>query len=135
MTFHGGELAKVYDDALDGGFGLVASNVAESNATIGLIEGAARVDSDLLLQPSEGARSFAGNGDPVAGLKAMGTHIELIADEYDVGVFPNVDHQTDLEFVGTCEPLYRTWFSSPSNAPRSSASSTLRSRTSAIRSK
>lgn len=75
MTYHGGaELAAVYDDARDHGFGLVASNVA-----MGLIEGAARADSDLLLPMSNGACTFAGNGDPIAGLRAMGTYIERIA--------------------------------------------------------
>ena len=100
MTFYGGhELQMVYDDALDSGFGLVASNIAEPNILIGLVEGAARVNSDLLLQMSNGACSFAGNGDPIAGLKAMGNYIGLIADQYDIGVFLNMDHQTDLETI------------------------------------
>ncbi|MFW6435226.1 MAG: class II fructose-bisphosphate aldolase [Halovenus sp.] len=97
--FGGTELASVYGAALDEGFGLIASNVAEPNTMIGLIEGAARVDSDLLLQMSNGACSFAGNGDPIAGLQAMGNYIELIADQYDVGVFLNMDHQTDLDTI------------------------------------
>ena len=58
----------MYDDALDEGFGLVASNVAEPNVMMGLMEGAAHVGSDLLIQLSGGACSFAGIGDPVAGL-------------------------------------------------------------------
>jgi len=100
MTFHGGsDLATVYDDALDSGFGLIASNIAEPNTMIGLMEGAERVDSDLLLQLSNGACTFAGNGDPIAGLKAMGNYIELIAEQYDIGVFLNMDHQTDLKTI------------------------------------
>ncbi len=100
MTFYGGtELATVYNDALDEGFGLTASNIAEPNTMMGLMEGAARVDSDLLLQLSNGACTFAGNGDPIAGLKAMGTYIELIADQYDIGVFLNMDHQTNLDTI------------------------------------
>ena len=86
MSFRGGsDLATVYDDALDEGFGLIASNIAEPNVLIGLIKGAARVDSDLLLQMSNGACSFAGNGDPIAGLQAMGTYIEQIAAPYEIG--------------------------------------------------
>ncbi len=100
MAFYSGaELATVYDDALDGGFGLTASNIAEPNTMIGLMEGAQRVNSDLLLQLSNGACTFAGNGDPIAGLQAMGTYIDLIADQYDIGVFLNMDHQTDLETI------------------------------------
>ncbi|PSP94815.1 fructose-bisphosphate aldolase [Halobacteriales archaeon QS_4_62_28] len=100
MTFHGGsELAAVYEDALDEGFGLIASNIAEPNTMMGLMEGASRVDSDLLLQMSNGACTFAGNGDPIAGLKAMGNYIDLIAAQYDVGVFLNMDHQTDMKTI------------------------------------
>ena len=100
MTFYGGtELASVYEEALDEGFGLVASNVAEPNVMIGLLQGAAQADSDLLLQMSNGACTFAGNGDPVAGLQAMGNYIDLLAAQYDVGVFLNMDHQTDLDTI------------------------------------
>ncbi|MFD1598318.1 class II fructose-bisphosphate aldolase [Halobellus rarus] len=100
MPFYGGsELANVYDDALEKGFGLVASNIAEPNIMMGLMEGAARKNSDLLLQLSGGASTFAGNEDPVDGLKAMGAYIDTIADQYDIGVFLNMDHQTDLEFI------------------------------------
>ncbi|WP_336024984.1 class II fructose-bisphosphate aldolase [Halobellus salinisoli] len=100
MPFYGGsELANVYDDALEEGFGLVASNIAEPNVMMGLMEGASRANSDLLLQLSGGACTFAGNEDPVDGLEAMGAYIDTIADQYDIGVFLNMDHQTDPEFI------------------------------------
>jgi len=100
MGFYGGTaLASVYEEALDGGFGLIASNIAEPNTMMGLMEGATEADSDLLLQMSNGACTFAGNGDPIAGLRAMGNYIDLIADQYDIGVFLNMDHQTDLETI------------------------------------
>ncbi len=100
MPYYGGtELAAVYEDALTEGFGLIASNIAEPNTMIGLMEGASRADSDLLLQMSNGACTFAGNGDPITGLQAMGNYIELIADQYDIGVFLNMDHQTDLDTI------------------------------------
>jgi fructose-bisphosphate aldolase class II len=100
VTFYGGtELASVYDEALDGRFGLVASNIAEPNTMTGLMQGAAKADSDLLLQMSNGACTFAGNGDPIAGLQAMGNYIDIVAAQYDVGVFLNMDHQTDLDTI------------------------------------
>jgi len=100
VTFYGGqELSTIYDDALTSGFGLVASNIAEPNTMMGLMKGAQQADSDLLLQMSNGACTFAGNGDPIAGLQAMGNYIQLIADQYDIGVFLNMDHQTDLDII------------------------------------
>lgn len=95
----GSELSDVYDDALEKGFGLVASNIAEPNTMMGLMEGASRVESDLMLQLATGACTFAGNGDPIAGLQAMGNYIGLIAEQYDIGVFLNMDHQTDIEAI------------------------------------
>ncbi|WP_181686080.1 class II fructose-bisphosphate aldolase [Halorhabdus salina] len=100
MAFYGGdELSKVYDEALDEGFGLVASNIAEPNTMMGLMEGADQADSDLLIQMSAGACRFAGNGDAEAGLRAMGNYIDTIAEAYDIGVFLNMDHQTDMDFI------------------------------------
>ena len=100
MSFYdGSELATVYDDALEEGFGLIASNIAEPNTMIGLMEGAARNDSDLLLQASAGACRFAGNGDAKAGLKALGGYIDALAEGFDIGVFLNMDHQTDMDFI------------------------------------
>ncbi len=100
MPFYKGDkLADVYEDALYEGYGLVASNVAEPNVMMGLMKGAERANSDLLLQMSNGACTFAGNGDPIAGLKAMGNYIDLIANQFDVGVFLNMDHQTDLNTI------------------------------------
>jgi len=66
---------------------------------MGLMQGAQRANSDLLLQMSNGACSFAGNGDPIAGLQAMGNYIDLIAAQYDIGVFLNMDHQTNLDTI------------------------------------
>ncbi|MFB6074742.1 MAG: class II fructose-bisphosphate aldolase [Haloarculaceae archaeon] len=100
MAFYGGaELDAVYDRALEDGFGLIASNIAEPNVMMGLMAGAEQADSDLLLQMSAGACRFAGDGDAEAGLRAMGNYIDLIADGYDVGVFLNMDHQTDMAFI------------------------------------
>ena len=85
MPFYGGdELDAVYDKALEQGFGLVASNFAEPNVMMGLMEGADSVNSDLLLQLSAGACRFAGNGDAEAGLRALGTYIDTIAEQYDI---------------------------------------------------
>ena len=100
MPFYGGSaLESVYDEALKEGYGLVASNIAEPNIMLGLMEGASQADSDLLLQLSNGACTFAGNGDPITGLQVLGNYIELVADQYDIGVFLNMDHQTNLEII------------------------------------
>jgi fructose-bisphosphate aldolase class II len=95
----GKELRNVYDRAKDEKYAFIASNFAEPNILIGLIKGSNRVDSDIVLQLSRSACEFAGDGNPVAGLRTMGNYIENIADKYQIGVFLNMDHLKDMEFI------------------------------------
>ncbi|MFB6290728.1 MAG: class II fructose-bisphosphate aldolase [Candidatus Bipolaricaulia bacterium] len=88
----GSELEKVYERAKESGYGFIASNIAEPNILIGLLRAARERNSDLVLQLSNGASKFAGNGDPVRGLRVMSNYIEELADNYDFGVFLNMDH-------------------------------------------
>ncbi len=88
----GTELEKVYGEAREGGYGFIASNIVEPNILIGLLEAAGEKNSDLVLQMSNGASRFAGNGDPVRGLRAMSNYINELAAEYDFGTFLNMDH-------------------------------------------
>lgn len=102
MPFSGGkELKKAYKKAKEGEYGFIASNIAEPNVLIGLLEGSSRKNSDLLVQLSRSASTFAGNGNDLAGLKALGNYIETLADDYDIGVFLNMDHlkPENMEFI------------------------------------
>ncbi len=95
----GEELRKVYEKAKDEEYGFIASNIAEPNILMGLLDGSDEMDSDLITQLSHSASKFAGNGNDVAGLKAMGNYIDTLADDYDIGVFLNMDHLTNLDFI------------------------------------
>lgn len=108
LTFKGGEeLRKVYEKAKREGYGFIASNVAEPNILMGLLEGSSEKNSDLVTQLSHSASSFAGNGNDVAGLKAMGNYIEVLAEDYDIGVFLNMDHlkPDNMDFIEACIDL------------------------------
>lgn len=100
MPLKGGEeLKKVYEKAKDEEYGFVASNIAEPNILMGLLDGSSEKKSDLVTQLSHSASKFAGNGNDVAGLKAMGDYIKILAEDYDIGVFLNMDHLTNLDFI------------------------------------
>lgn len=108
MPFKSGkELRKVYKKAKEENYGFIASNVAEPNILLGLLDGSEKKDSDLVLQLSSSAAEFAGNGDQVAGLKVMGSYIETMAENYDIGVFLNMDHlkPDNMNFIKTCIDL------------------------------
>lgn len=105
MSFKGGkELKKVYNKARKKGYGFIASNVAEPNVLVGLLDGSASKDSDLVVQLSHSACEFAGNGNDVAGLKAMGNYVQTLASDYDIGVFLNMDHlkPENMDFIDFC---------------------------------
>ena len=95
----GEEMKRLYRKAKKGGYAFVASNVAEPNIMIGLVKGAERSESDLVLQLSRSACEFAGDNDAIGGLKAMGKYIEEISEGRDIGVFLNMDHMKDLDFI------------------------------------
>ncbi len=97
----GTELEKVYSEAKESGYGFIASNIAEPNILIGLFEAAEEKKSDLVLQMSNGASKFAGDGDPLTGLRAMSNYIQELANNYDFGVFLNMDHlkESNMDFI------------------------------------
>jgi fructose-bisphosphate aldolase class II len=105
MTYaRGTELSTVYYRARTNGYGFVASNITETNILTGLINGAERVESDLVAQVKRDTAAFAGNGDPETGLNILANHIEKLGTDADVGVFLNVDHvpADDDAFIEAC---------------------------------
>jgi len=102
VAFLGGErLRQVYRDALAGGYAFMANNIAEANVLIGLLEGYTEKQSDLLIQLSPGAASFAGGGNKRAGLHTLSYTIRKLAEDYPIGVFINLDHFTanDMDLI------------------------------------
>ncbi|MBS3736068.1 MAG: class II fructose-bisphosphate aldolase [Candidatus Bipolaricaulota bacterium] len=97
----GSELEKVYAQAKKSGYGFIASNIAEPNTLIGVLRAARDKNSDLVLQLSNSASKFAGDGDPITGLRTMSNYIEELAENYDIGVFLNMDHlkESNMELI------------------------------------
>ncbi|WP_020222079.1 class II fructose-bisphosphate aldolase, partial [Halarchaeum acidiphilum] len=93
MAYHDGDaLASTYAAAREGGYGFFASNVTHFDVLLGLLDGAERVGSDLVVQLSRESAAFYGCGDPDVGLDAFGAYLERVAAGADVGVACNVDH-------------------------------------------
>lgn len=88
----GNYLKDVYSRARKKEYGFIASNIAEPNILMGLLDAYREANSDLVLQISSSASRFAGNGDEKSGLRAMSQYIKILAENYDIGVFLNLDH-------------------------------------------
>ncbi|MCU4744013.1 class II fructose-bisphosphate aldolase [Natronoglomus mannanivorans] len=105
---HGDDLERAYRHARDGGYGFFASNVVQFDILVGLLRGADRVESDLVVQINEETAEFYGDGDPRAGLRAFGSYLQELAASKEVGVFCNIDHvrpddeDEDEEFLRAC---------------------------------
>lgn len=105
MPYHdAAALAETYGAARDGGYGFFASNVTHFDVLLGLLDGAERVDSDLVVQVGRDTAAFYGRGDPAVGLDAFGAYLERVAEAADIGVACNVDHvhlPDDGDFLDT----------------------------------
>jgi fructose-bisphosphate aldolase class II len=96
----GEELAALYEDAKKNQFALPAINTTGSNTINAVLESAARVNSPVIIQFSNGGAQFmAGKGMPndqlqanISGAIAGATHIHQLAKYYGVPVVVHTDH-------------------------------------------
>lgn len=96
----GEELAALYEDAKKNQFALPAVNVTGSNTINAVMETAARVNSPVIIQFSNGGAQFmAGKGMPndqlqanIFGAVSGAMHIHQLAKYYGVPVVVHTDH-------------------------------------------
>src|SRR3954452_10078594 len=96
----GDELQALYDDAKDNKFALPAVNVTGSNTINAVLETAAKVNSPVIIQFSNGGAQFmAGKGMPndklqanIAGAISGAQHVHAVAKYYGVPVVLHTDH-------------------------------------------
>ncbi len=100
MPFLGGSaLKEAYRRAQRGGYAFMASNIAEPNTLLGLLDAYSEAKSDLLVQVSPGAAKYAGGGDKLTGLRALSGLIHVLAASRPIGVYLNLDHFTTQELA------------------------------------
>lgn len=94
----GSEAKKVFDYAKENNFAIPAMNVVNTETVNGLLEAAAKVNSPVILQFSNGgAQFFAGKGCKVPNAAVLGgisgaKHIHMMAKAYGVPVILHTDH-------------------------------------------
>src|SRR5687768_1020861 len=96
----GDELQALYDDAKDKSYALPAVNVTGSNTINAVLETAAKVNSPVIIQFSNGGAQFmAGKGMPndklqanISGAVSGALHIHNVAKYYGVPVVLHTDH-------------------------------------------
>ena len=100
MGFTDGEgLRAAYRLAEKRGFAFTANNITEPNVLIGLLRAHVEAGSDLLVQISPGAASFAGDGNKLRGLRALCRHVQELAADQPIAVFINLDHFTPSDMA------------------------------------
>ena len=96
----GEDVTKVYQMAKDNGFAIPAINVVSTDSINGILEAAAKVNSPVIIQFSNGGASyFAGKGlsnegekAAVAGAIAGAKYVHQMAEVYGVAVILHTDH-------------------------------------------
>ncbi|RYF99731.1 MAG: class II fructose-bisphosphate aldolase, partial [Chitinophagaceae bacterium] len=96
----GKELEALYNDAKDNKFALPAVNVTGSNTINSVLETAAKVNSPVIIQFSNGGAQFmAGKGMPndklqanISGAISGAMHVHNVAKYYGVPVVLHTDH-------------------------------------------
>jgi fructose-bisphosphate aldolase class II len=96
----GEDVQKVYDHAKKEGFAIPAVNVVSSDSINAILESAAKVNSPVIIQFSNGGASyFAGKGlsnenekAAIAGAIAGAKYVHAMAEAYGVAVILHTDH-------------------------------------------
>lgn len=96
----GAELEALYNDAKDNSFALPAVNCTGTNTINAALETAAKLNSPIIIQFSNGGAQFiAGKGMPndalqanIAGAVSGALHIHNVAKHYGVSVVLHTDH-------------------------------------------
>ena len=96
----GEDVQKVYAHAKEVGFAIPAVNVVNTDSINGVLEAAAKVNSPVIIQFSNGGASyFAGKGlsnenekSAIAGAIAGAKYVHAIAEMYGVAVILHTDH-------------------------------------------
>ena len=94
----GSEAKRLFDYAKENQFAIPAVNVVNTESINGVLEAAAKVNSPVILQFSNGGSTFfAGKGCTATNASALGAisgarHIHMMAEAYGVPVVLHTDH-------------------------------------------
>ena len=96
----GEDVQKVYDYAKETGFAIPAVNVVGTDSINAILESAAKVNSPVIIQFSNGGASYyAGKGlsnenekAAIVGAISGAKHVDLMAKAYGVAVILHTDH-------------------------------------------
>jgi fructose-bisphosphate aldolase class II len=96
----GEDIQKVYDHAKKEGFAIPAVNVVSTDSINGVLEAAAKVNSPVIIQFSNGGASYyAGKGlsnenekSAIIGAISGAMHTHMMAEAYGVAVILHTDH-------------------------------------------
>ncbi|MDY0116406.1 MAG: class II fructose-bisphosphate aldolase [Sulfurimonadaceae bacterium] len=96
----GEDLLKVYAAAKENGFAIPAVNVVGTDSINGILEAAAKVQSPVIIQFSNGGAAFyAGKGlsnenekAAIAGAISGAMHVHMMAESYGIPVILHTDH-------------------------------------------
>ncbi len=93
---------EILDKANKEYYGIGAFNINDMEFLYAIVNGAVKERAPIIIETSEGAMKYAGNGDYVLGAKVLADMVKRIADEVPVPIALHLDHGHDMEHVVAC---------------------------------
>ena len=90
---------EILGKASEEGYGVGAFNINDMEFLYAIVNGAVEERSPIIIETSEGAMKYAGNGDFFLGAKVLADMVIGIAEEVDIPIALHLDHGHDIEHV------------------------------------
>ncbi|AEX85824.1 tagatose-bisphosphate aldolase [Marinitoga sp. 1135] len=91
----------ILENADKNGYGVPALNINNLEFLHYIIEAGVKMNSPVIIETSQGAMKYAGNGDFRKGAELFVKMVKTFADEVDIPVALHLDHGKDFEYIVT----------------------------------
>ncbi|HID16139.1 MAG TPA: class II fructose-1,6-bisphosphate aldolase [Candidatus Atribacteria bacterium] len=90
---------EILDKANKEYYGIGAFNINDMEFLYAIVNGAVKENAPIIIETSEGAMKYAGNGDPILGAQVLADMVKRIADEVSIPIALHLDHGHDIYHV------------------------------------
>ncbi|ONN26634.1 tagatose-bisphosphate aldolase [Thermosipho affectus] len=90
---------EILEKASKNYYAVPAFNINNLEFLIAILQGAAEKKAPVIIETSEGAIKYAGNGDPLRGAKFFVETVKNYAETLDIPIALHLDHGKNLEYI------------------------------------
>ncbi|MBT1247569.1 MULTISPECIES: class II fructose-1,6-bisphosphate aldolase [unclassified Thermosipho (in: thermotogales)] len=90
---------EILEKASENYYAVPAFNINNLEFLIAILQGAAEKKAPVIIETSEGAIKYAGNGNPLRGAKFFVETVKNYAETLDIPIALHLDHGKNLEYI------------------------------------